>query len=105
MIWKRTRLKDVRALFFVGVNEGNIPKNTQTGGILTEMDREFFKDQGMEACTGTERAYEHAAVLSVSEPDKAKGTAVSFLQSLEWKRRSQQSGFSDPYDQKTVSEA
>ena len=30
---------------------------------------------------------------------------VSFLQSVEWKRRSQQSGFSDPYDQKTVSEA
>ena len=49
---ERTRLKDVRALFFVGVNEGNIPKNTQTGGILTEMDREFFKDQGMELAPG-----------------------------------------------------
>ena len=49
---ERTRLKDVRALFFVGVNEGNIPKNTQTGGILTEMDRDFFKDQGMELAPG-----------------------------------------------------
>lgn len=49
---ERTRLKDVRALFFVGVNEGNIPKNTQSGGILTEMDRDFFKDQGMELAPG-----------------------------------------------------
>ena len=49
---ERTRLKDVCALFFVGVNEGNIPKNTQSGGILTEMDRAFFKDQGMELAPG-----------------------------------------------------
>lgn len=44
---ERTRLKDVRALFFVGVNDGCIPKNTDSGGLLTEMDREFLKDQGM----------------------------------------------------------
>ena len=43
---ERTRLKDIRALFFVGVNEGIIPKNTSGGGMLTEIDREFFKDQG-----------------------------------------------------------
>ena len=45
---ERTRLKAVRALFFVGVNEGSIPKNTDKGGILTEMDRDFFEGQGIE---------------------------------------------------------
>ena len=49
---ERSRLKDIKALFFVGVNEGNIPKNTQTGGILSELDRDFFKDQGVELAPG-----------------------------------------------------
>lgn len=49
---ERTRLKDVRALFFVGVNEGNIPKNTSGGGLLTEMDRDFFEEQGIELAPG-----------------------------------------------------
>lgn len=45
---ERTRLKDIKALFFIGVNEGSIPKNTEAGGILTEMDREFLGDEGIE---------------------------------------------------------
>ena len=49
---ERTRLKDIRALFFVGVNEGNIPKNTSGGGILTELDREFFEEKGVQLAPG-----------------------------------------------------
>ena len=49
---ERTRLKDIRALFFVGVNEGIIPKKTDSGGMLTETDREFLEKQGMELAPG-----------------------------------------------------
>lgn len=49
---ERSRLKNIKALFFVGVNEGNIPKSTQTGGILSELDRDFFKEQGVELAPG-----------------------------------------------------
>ena len=34
------------------MNEGNIPKNTESGGLLTELDRDFFEDQGVELAPG-----------------------------------------------------
>lgn len=45
---ERTRLKQVKVLFFMGVNDGNIPKNASKGGILSDMDREFLKESGFE---------------------------------------------------------
>ncbi|MBQ1311556.1 MAG: helicase-exonuclease AddAB subunit AddB, partial [Blautia sp.] len=45
---ERTRLRDIKALYFVGVNEGNIPKSTQGGSLLNEIDRSFFASQGVE---------------------------------------------------------
>ena len=70
---ERTRLKEIKALFFVGVNEGNIPKNTDSGGILTQMDREFFADEGMELAPGpkelmnTQRFYLYLNLTRPSE--------------------------------------
>ena len=45
---ERTRLKQVKALFFLGVNDGNIPKNGSKGGIISDMDREFLKESELE---------------------------------------------------------
>ena len=45
---ERTRLKQVKVLFFLGVNDGNIPKNASKGGIISDKDREFLIESGTE---------------------------------------------------------
>ena len=49
---ERTRLKEIRLLFFLGVNDGAIPSNAGGGGILSDIDRQFLLDLG----TGIELA-------------------------------------------------
>jgi len=39
---ERTRLSECRILFFAGVNDGNIPRGTSRGGLLSDLDREFL---------------------------------------------------------------
>ena len=39
---ERTRIKNIRALFFVGANDVLLPGNTASGGLLSERDREQF---------------------------------------------------------------
>jgi ATP-dependent helicase/nuclease subunit B len=87
---ERTRLKAVKALFFVGVNEGNIPKSTDSGGILTEMDRDFLSEYGVELAPGPkelmnmQRFYLYQNLTKPSEilclsysQSNAKGEALS----------------------------
>lgn len=45
---ERTRLKDVKALFFVGVSDQTIPKDKKAGGILSEQERILFQQEGLE---------------------------------------------------------
>lgn len=40
----RTRLRKIKALFFVGVSDGIIPMSNGIGGIISDMDREFLMD-------------------------------------------------------------
>ena len=39
---QRTRIKNIRALFFVGANDTLLPGNAGSGGLLSERDRERF---------------------------------------------------------------
>ena len=45
---ERTRLKEIKVLFFVGINDGNIPKNAGGGGIISDIDREFLRESSYE---------------------------------------------------------
>ena len=45
---ERTRLCEVKALFFIGVNDGIIPKSGGTGGIISDIDREFLQESEFE---------------------------------------------------------
>ena len=44
----RTRLNEVKTLFFIGVNEGIIPQKKERQSILTDQDREFFMAHNLE---------------------------------------------------------
>lgn len=41
---ERSRLKEVKVLFFAGINDGNIPKHGGKGGIISDMEREFLQN-------------------------------------------------------------
>lgn len=45
---ERTRLDGVKALFLLGVNEGAVPKASDTGGLFSDYDREVLKEYQME---------------------------------------------------------
>ncbi|RDY29288.1 PD-(D/E)XK nuclease family protein, partial [Lachnotalea glycerini] len=55
---ERTRLDNVKILFFAGVNEGIIPKNVNKGGIISQIEREALLSYDVElAPTSRQDAY------------------------------------------------
>ena len=76
---KRTRLSGIRALFFLGVNEGIVPADTGKGGILTDQEREVLKRNSMElAPTAREEGFMQRFYLYLTM------TKPSELLSLSW---------------------
>lgn len=49
---ERTRLNNVKALFFLGVNDGLIPKSEVKGGVLTQGERSFLEENDIELSPG-----------------------------------------------------
>ncbi|WP_099466521.1 helicase-exonuclease AddAB subunit AddB [Konateibacter massiliensis] len=45
---ERTRLDKIKVLFFAGVNEGIIPKNSNKGGIISQIEREALLQYDIE---------------------------------------------------------
>ncbi len=71
---ERTRLKNVKILFFLGVNDGIVPKAAGGGGILSDSERELLKEKQVElAPTRREKIYqEHFYLyLNLTKPEKS----------------------------------
>lgn len=55
---ERTRLKDIKAVFFIGVNDGIIPKGGNQGGIISDVERELLVEhEVIMAPTNRQNAY------------------------------------------------
>lgn len=71
---ERTRLKQVKVLFFLGINDGNIPRGMGSGGIISDIDREFLRESSFELAPSPrqqmyiQRLYLY---LNMTKPSKA----------------------------------
>ena len=75
----RTRLDQVKVLFFIGVNEGIVPSRKDSGGILTDTDREFLKEMSLElAPTSREDSFRQRFYLYLMMTKPSKRLIVSY---------------------------
>ncbi len=49
----RTRCSNAKAIFMLGVNEGQVPKTSKKPGLLTQKEREILKDGNFSLAPGT----------------------------------------------------
>ncbi len=69
----RSRLADVKYLFFLGMNDGNIPNTGGHGGVISDSERMFLTEQEFElAPTIRENVYtaQFYLYLSLTKPSK-----------------------------------
>ncbi len=79
---ERTRLEHVKILFFIGVNDGIIPKNSGGGGILSEFERERLAACDMElAMTERERAFIQKFYLYLNMTKPSRKLYLTYSQS------------------------
>lgn len=71
---ERTRLEGIKVLFFLGVNDGTIPKSTANGGILSQYDRELIEEQKLQLSpTAREQSFlqRFYLYLNMTKPSEA----------------------------------
>lgn len=79
---ERTRLKDVKALLMLGVNDALISSNGGNQGLLSENDREKFEEKGLELAPGVkEKAFiqKYYLYLHLSKPTEELDISYSKL--------------------------
>ena len=91
---ERTRLDDVKVMFFVGVNDGLIPKSNDKAGILSETDRDVLENADVTLSPGARqkafvqrfylymiltKASDRLYITYSSKGDDGKGRLPSYL--------------------------
>ncbi len=77
---ERTRLKPVKYLFFLGVNDGNIPAKSSKGGIISDIDREFLKGSNQELSPSPrDRMYIQKYYLYLNLTKPSEGLFLSYI--------------------------
>lgn len=76
---ERSRLKQVKILFFLGINDGNIPKGSSRGGIISDIDREFLQQSDFElAPTPRQQMYIQRLYLYMNMTKPSERLYLSF---------------------------
>ena len=81
---ERTRLKDIRVLLLLGVNDTWIPGTVSAGGLLSDRDRERFEEQGITLAPGArEKTYiqKFYLYLHMTKPTQELDVSYSKLSS------------------------
>lgn len=79
---ERSRLNNIRSLFFLGVNDGNIPKSGGGGGILSDIDRELLADCEIElAPTPRQKMYTQRLYLYMNMTKPSDYLILSYCRS------------------------
>ncbi|MCM1135354.1 MAG: PD-(D/E)XK nuclease family protein [Clostridium sp.] len=76
---ERSRLKQVKVLFFLGINDGNIPRSGSRGGIISDIDREFLQQSEFElAPTPRQQMYIQRLYLYMNMTKPSERLYLSF---------------------------
>jgi len=78
---ERTRLSEIKVLFFVGVNDGNIPRATNKGGIISDLDRQFLAEKAKDielAPTPRELMYRQRLYLYMNVTKPSEKLYISY---------------------------
>ena len=76
---ERTRIKNIKALFFVGANDTLLPGNTGASGFLSERDREVFKKEDIILAPGPkEKIYTQKFYLYMNLTKPTESLSISW---------------------------
>ncbi len=79
---ERTRLKDIKVLFFLGASDAYLPGPLMQTGLLTERDRQMFEQEKLSLSpNGKEKAYEQKYYLYLQLTKPSEKLEISYSKS------------------------